>query len=67
MRSGEVLSHLLIEILTGLFSEAPVLDDRLTGYPLHSDLPRNNERQVGSLAGGCPELFYCFHEVALLK
>jgi len=43
MRSGEVLSHLLIEILTGLFSEAPVLDDRLTGYPLLSDLPRNNQ------------------------
>jgi len=66
---GESISWLRdIDCLSLLWSRLCFLWARwLTGYPLHSDVPRNNERQVGSLAAGCPELYYGFHEVSLLK
>jgi len=71
LRSGCLRVNQLIErywlSLSSLKSAGLSLARWLTGYPLHSDVPRSNERQVGSLAAGCPELDYGFREVALLK
>lgn len=53
LRSGWFCCLRANQLIERYWLSLSLLSDRwLTGYPLHSDVPRNNERQLGSLAAG---------------